>query len=56
MSNDKMYAVKITSGFENNVSFAGRYETKAEAIAAARYMKAKGIRGGRYYLAVPVAA
>jgi len=56
MSNDKMYAVKITSGFENNVSFVGRYETKAEAIAAARYMKAKGIRGGRYYLAVPVAA
>lgn len=56
MSNGKMYTVKITSGFENNVSFAGRYETKAEAINAARYMKDQGIRGGRYYLAVPAAA
>lgn len=53
MNSDKMYTVKITSGFEKNVSFMGLYETKTEAIAAARYMKAKGIRGGRYYLAVP---
>jgi hypothetical protein len=55
MSNQKMYTVKITAGFEQNVSYMGRYETKAEAIAAARFMKAKGIRGGRYYLAVPAA-
>lgn len=48
-----MYTVKITSGFEQAVSYIGRYETKTEAIAAARYMKDKGIRGGRYYLAVP---
>lgn len=53
MSNDKMYAVKITAGFERNVSYVGKYETKAEAIAAARYMKANNIGGGRYYLAVP---
>jgi hypothetical protein len=53
MSNDKMYTVKITSGFEQNVSRVGRYETKAEAIAAARYMKANGIGTGRYYVAVP---
>jgi hypothetical protein len=56
MSNQKMYAVKITAGFEQNVSYVGQYETKSEAIAAARYMKAHGIGGGRYYLAVPVAA
>ncbi len=52
----KMYTVKITAGFEQNVSYMGRYETKAEAIAAARYMKSKGIGGGRYYVAMPVAA
>lgn len=47
-----MYTVKITSGFETNVNFVGRYETKAEAIAAARYLKAQS-GTGRYYLAVP---
>jgi uncharacterized protein affecting Mg2+/Co2+ transport len=56
MSNQKMYTVKITAGFEQNVSYMGRYETITEAVAAARYMKSKGIGGGRYYVAMPVAA
>ena len=51
----KMYTVKITAGFERNVSYMGRYETKAEAIAAARYMESEGIGGGRYCVAVPAA-
>lgn len=56
MSNDKMYTVKITAGFEVNNRYVGLYETKAEAIAAARYMKANKIGGGAYYVAVPAKA
>lgn len=55
MNSNKMYTVKVTAGFEQKVSYVGRYETKPEAIAAARYMKANGTGGGRYYLAVPAA-
>ena len=47
-----MFAVKITGGFEQNVRYVGRYETKPEAIAAARYLKANN--AGRYCVAVPV--
>jgi hypothetical protein len=47
----KMYTVKITAGFERNVSYVGRYETIGEAVAVARYLKAKG--AGAYCVAVP---
>jgi len=53
MSSDKMYTVKITSRFENNVTYVGRYETKTEAINASRWMKQQAGQNGRYYLAVP---
>lgn len=50
-----MFAIKITSGFEQNVRRVGKYETKAEAIAAARWMKSTGtgVRPGEYAVAVP---
>lgn len=50
-----MYAIKITSGFEKNIRRVGKYETKAEAIAEARWMKATGtgVKPGEYAVAVP---
>lgn len=45
------WTVKITAGFEQNVRYAGHYTDKAEAIAAARAMKAAG--AGAYCVAVP---
>lgn len=45
------YTVKITAGSEQNVRYAGRYDTKAEAITAAREMKCAG--AGAYCVAVP---
>lgn len=49
-----MFTVKITAGFEQNVRLVGRYETKAEAIAAARYLKSQN--AGAYCVAVPAPA
>lgn len=49
-----MFSVKITSGFEQDVRIVGRYETKAEAIAAARYLKSQN--AGAYCVAIPAPA
>ncbi|AKF14562.1 hypothetical protein SEA_CAMBIARE_60 [Mycobacterium phage Cambiare] len=50
----KQYTVKITDGFEQNNRYAGLFDTKAEAIAASRAMKAAG--AGAYCVCVPAAA
>jgi hypothetical protein len=51
-----MFAVKITTGFEQNVRRVGKYETRMEAVAAARWMKSRAGQDGRYYVAVPYRA